>query len=51
MKFPVNEYIHLYDFSDIGDSIYKGKGSIEVRLIKRDTIMSFYPECNGEPMK
>jgi hypothetical protein len=41
----------LYNNASIGDSIYKDMGSLEYKLIKKDTVLSFYVVCNGEKMR
>jgi|GEM_PF-2147135 len=41
----------LYNNAAIGDTILKEQGSLEFKLIKRDTALSFYPMCNGEIIK
>lgn len=41
----------LWDSTEIGDSIYKAVNSLEYRLIKVDTVLSFYPQCDGRKVK
>jgi len=41
----------LYNNTTVGDSIMKAQGSLEFRLVKKDTVLSFYPMCNGETIK
>jgi hypothetical protein len=47
----VDELKNLFDHASVGDSIYKEIGSLEFKLIKKDTMMSFYPECDGVSIK
>lgn len=41
----------LWDSAEVGDSIYKALNSLEYRLIKIDTVLSYYPECDGRKIK
>lgn len=47
-------YFQLFDLwtaAQTGDSIYKAANSLQYCLIKRDTIICFYPECNGSKIE
>lgn len=45
-EFPV-----LYNFGARGDKVEKDSISLEFRLIKKDTVITFYPFCNGKQLR
>lgn len=50
----INPFIGLramYLASSLGDTIRKDSGSLKFLLIKKDTIMIFYPKCRGNLIK
>jgi hypothetical protein len=47
----VDELRDLYNQAESGDSIFKAPGSLKFQLKKKDTVLFFYPECDGNEMK
>lgn len=44
------DFRDLYDLTDIGDTIMKKAGSLNVLLIKRDTTIVIKAFCNGQEL-
>lgn len=42
------EFPDLYNFSTVGDKLVKDSLSLEFRLIKKDTVITFHPICDGK---
>jgi hypothetical protein len=40
-----SELFELYNLSENGDTIIKERNSLQYKLIKKDTVMYFYPIC------
>ena len=51
VQWGISDLPDLYRNASIGDSMCKDSGSLEVRLVKKDTTMYFYPNCAGEILK
>lgn len=45
------EFPHLYNYSAGGDKLVKDSLILEFRLIKKDTVITFYPVCDGKELK
>lgn len=45
------EFPDLYDYSTVGDKLVKDSLSLEFKLIKKDTVITFHPICNGKEVK
>ncbi|PZF71870.1 hypothetical protein [Taibaiella soli] len=41
----------LYNAAEVGDSVSKASGQLEYKLFKKDTILSFYPFCDGKDLR
>ena len=46
-----SELIGIYKYGEKGDTVIKNANSLEYKLIKKDTMMSFYPICNGREIR
>lgn len=45
------EFPHLYNNSSVGDKLVKDSLSLEFKLIKKDTVITFHPICDGKEVK
>ena len=48
VKFQEFSHWKVYESAEIGDTLFKELGKSEIKLIKKDTILSFPLECGGE---
>lgn len=39
-------FYDLYDLVDIGDSLIKKSGSLDFKIVKKDTIIYYLPNCS-----
>lgn len=48
VEFKEGEYWDIYDFVEIGDTLFKELGKTELVLIKMDTTLVFPLKCRGK---
>lgn len=51
IEFREGEYWGIYNFIEIGDTLFKELGKTELVLIKKDTTLVFPLKCRGKVME
>lgn len=46
-----DNYTAMWNVASAGDFLYKSPNTLLVRLKKSDTILTFFPTCNGKTVK
>lgn len=45
-RYPLFGLSNMLRSVDVGDSIFKGNGTLKFLVVKNDTVMEFWPMCN-----